>query len=71
MVKKAEYNGTAKVEGEDTKMLTFNYSDIGGSPRSIQARTQKEADEIASKLAEDCKQQEAARKEQETEGAAE
>jgi hypothetical protein len=38
-------------------MLTFNYSDIGGAPRSIQARSQKEADEIASRLAEDIKKQ--------------
>lgn len=59
MVKKAQYDGTASKEGEDTKMLTaFNFSDIGGSPRTIHARTQEEANEIASKLAEDCKQQE-------------
>jgi hypothetical protein len=57
MKNKAEYNGTAKVGGEETKMLTFNYSDIGGAPRSIQARSQKEADEIASRLAEDIKKQ--------------
>lgn len=62
-MKKAEYDGTVRKDGEDTKMLTFTYSDIGGSPRSIQARTQKEADEIAQKLLEDIKSQEATRKE--------
>jgi hypothetical protein len=65
MKNKAQYDGTAKVEGEETKMLTaFTFSDIGGSPRTIHARTQEEANEIAAKLAEDCKQQEEARKAQ-------
>lgn len=58
-MKKAQYDGTANKDGEDTKMLTaFNFSDIGGSPRTIHARTQEEANEIAAKLAEDCKKQE-------------
>lgn len=61
-MKKAQYDGTANKDGEDTKMLTaFNFSDIGGSPRTIHARTQEEANELASKLAEDCKKQEAER----------
>jgi hypothetical protein len=62
MKNKAQYDGTAKVEGEETKMLTaFNFSDIGGSPRTIMASSQQEANEIAAKLVEDCKRQEAER----------
>lgn len=61
MAKKAQYDGTAQSDGEETKMLVFSFSDIGGSPRSIQARTQEEANEIAAKLLEDIKAQEAER----------
>lgn len=58
MVKK-EYNATETKEGEQTKMLTaFSFSNIGGAPRTIFASSQEEANSIASKLAEDCKQQE-------------
>lgn len=62
MPKKAQYDGTAQVDGAETKMLVaFNFSDIGGSPRTIMAHSQEEANEIASKLAEDIKKQEAER----------
>lgn len=56
MARKAQYDGTASPDGEETKMLqAFYFSDIGGESRTIMASSQEEANTLAGKLLEDMK----------------